>query len=251
MSFLATLYLWFDSLVPQLLPVFLHGEEPGYEAMVWLQLMWKTTPLSEGCGFVSWRMEDFRELRVCFSTPGGSSSVHTVYCKRHAVRQNDALTPNGLTLFTLGWPPYCTSTCVEELFSRVGEVKSVYLQPSPGPAREEEGRGFRVGYVVFSSSEEVGGALNLCSASEPAPCPIHRPVGLAKWCAEYASVRTSVEVLEAHVEALVKEYDSRKEEERVERKRAREPDEEGWVTVVRRRPRTQITHQERKKRKKK
>ena len=133
----------------------------------------------------------------------------------------------------------------------MGKVKSVYLQPSPGPAREEEGEGFRVGYVVFSSSEEVGGALNLCSASEPVPCPVHRSVGLTKWCAEYASVRTSVEVLEARVEALVKEYDSHKEEERVERKRAGEPDEEGWITVARRRPKIHITHQERKKRKKK
>lgn len=208
-------------------------------------------PLPSAGVWLSWKMEEFRELRVCFSTPGGSSSVHTIYSKRHAVRQSNARTPNGLTLFTLGWPPYCTNTCVEELFSRAGEVKRVYLQPSPGPAREEKGRGFQVGYIVFSSSEEVEGALGLCSASEPVPCPLHRPVGLGKWCADYMSVRTSVESLEASVEALVKEYDSRKEEESVRRKRAREPDEEGWVTVVRRQPRTQLTHQERKKRKKK
>jgi len=185
-------------------------------------------------------MDEFTRLQVCFSTAGGSSSVHTVYCKRHSVRQSAALTPNHLTLFTLGWPPYCTSECVQELFSRVGDVRRVHLQPSPGPAKEEEGNGFRVGYIVFSSSEEVAAALNLCSASEPIPCTVQRLVGLAKWCAEYALVRTNLKSLQAEVEAQLRTYDSQKEEEGAKRKRAREPDEEGWITVTRRRPQTQV-----------
>ena len=78
-------------------------------------------------------MDDFSTLRVELTTANGASSTHTVYCKLHQVRQNSELTPNGRTLFTLGWPPYCDKTVIEELFSRVGRVTETYLQSSPGP----------------------------------------------------------------------------------------------------------------------
>ena len=194
------------------------------------------------CAEITCKMEEFARLQVRFSITGGTSSVHTVYCKRHSVRQSAALTPNDLTLFTLGWPPYCTSTCVQELFSRVGDVRRIYLQPRPGPAKEEQGRGFRVGYIVLSSSEEVTSALNLCSANEPIPCNVHGLVSLSKWCVEYAAVRTNLKNLEAGVEAQIQAYDSRKEEEGAKRKQAGEPDKEGWITVTRRRPQTQVNY---------
>ena len=77
-------------------------------------------------------MDEFERLRVAFCSPSGASSTHTIYCKTHRVRMNSDLTPNDRTLFTLGWPPYCSKSTIKELFSRAGHVTEVFLQASPG-----------------------------------------------------------------------------------------------------------------------
>ena len=77
-------------------------------------------------------MDEFDRLRVAFCSPIGASSTHTVYCKTHRVRVNSDLTPNDRTIFTLGWPPYCSKEAIKELFSRAGHVSEVFLQASPG-----------------------------------------------------------------------------------------------------------------------
>ena len=80
-----------------------------------------------------YKMDGFGTLQVEFTSPSGSSSTHSIYCKLHRVRQSSDLTPNDRTLFTLGWPPYCDKNTIDELFSRVGRVEETYLQSSPGP----------------------------------------------------------------------------------------------------------------------
>ncbi len=77
-------------------------------------------------------MDEFDRLRVAFCSPTGASSTHTIYCKTHRVRVNSNHTPNDRTLFTLGWPPYCSKVAIKELFSRAGHVSEVFLQASPG-----------------------------------------------------------------------------------------------------------------------
>lgn len=96
-----------------------------------------------------------------------------------------------------------------------------------------------MGYIVFSSREEATGALNLCSAVEPIPCRVG-PVGLDKWCREYMAERPEVDGMEGAVERCVGQYDLRKVEEKKRRKRLSEPDQEGWITVVRKAPRLQV-----------
>lgn len=202
-------------------------------------------------------MNDFERLPVCFKSSGGAQSTHTIFCKRHAVRQTSAKTPNGLTLFTLGWPPYSNSEMVQDIFSRVGQVSAVYMCDKPGLLRDgdarDAGQGGRgsVGYVVFSSADEVDGALKMCAVTEPVICTCARgSCGFQKWCADYARDRTSVSGLEALVEQTVMRYELKKREDKDERRKTGEPDDEGWVTVTRKRalPATRV---EKKKRKKK
>lgn len=192
-------------------------------------------------------MEEFRLLSVEFGTGEDSrcASTHAIFCKEHAVRQSAKLTPNHKTLFTLGWPPYTTPQAVEELFSRVGHVTSVYLQPSPGPVdcvgAKGEGSGFKVGYVVFSQSSEVKAALRLCvsvdSPSHPPPimCVVP-PRGVHKWSHDYMCGRPTVTSLERLAEVGVALYDEQREEATRIQERAGQPDEEGWVTVTRKTP---------------
>ena len=77
-------------------------------------------------------MDGFSSLRVEFVSPGGAKSTHTIYCKLHHVRQNSELTPNDRTLFSIGWPPYCSEEAAGELFSRTGHVEKTFLQLNPG-----------------------------------------------------------------------------------------------------------------------
>lgn len=77
-------------------------------------------------------MEQYRTLRVEFGCPGGAAATHSIYCKIHHVRQNSDITPNGRTLFTIGWPPYANKESIKELYSRVGQVENAYLQSNPG-----------------------------------------------------------------------------------------------------------------------
>lgn len=96
-------------------------------------------------------MEGFSALSVLFTSPGGHCSTHTVYCKAHSLKKTSERTPNGRTLFTLGWPPYVNKQCLEELFSRAGHVTDVVLQLKGGPVEDEDFvvHGFKVFYKVI------------------------------------------------------------------------------------------------------
>ena len=185
-------------------------------------------------------MDGFQELLVMFKSPGRiHTSRHTIFCKKHTVRINSNLTPNNKTLFTLGWPPYCSKEAIEDLFSRAGHVNSVYLCMNPGQVEKSEDMreycGFHVAYVVFSTESEAMSALNLCLTSEPIPCHTSC-VGLSKWSREYMLGHPSVTSLEAAVEEGVALYDRRREEAIQKQKKAGEPDEDGWITVTRKTP---------------
>ena len=200
------------------------------------------------------KMNGFARLPVCFTSSRGVQSTHTIFCKRHAVRQTSEKTPNGLTLFTLGWPPYVNSEMVQDIFSRVGQVRVVYMCDRPGHLEGDEGSASRrgaVGYVVFSSEDEVECALKMCEVSEPVACAcMEGSCGVQKWCAEYVLERRSLSSLESLVEQAVKRYELNKQVAKDNRAKTGEPDDEGWVTVTRKR-KLPASRQEKKKRKKK
>ncbi len=182
---------------------------------------------------------------MVFSSAGGQSSTHTIYCKQHAVRQNSEVTPNLKTLFTLGWPPYCSPETVEALFSRVGTVKKVFLQENPGSVetkiQETRVASFSVGYVVFSSEKDLENALKLCHNSDPIPCTLSH-CGLSRWTTEYMQDRLRVGLLEEMAEVGVACYDKQHEEaELARKKKAGVPDEDGWITVTRKTPRISVS----------
>ena len=52
-------------------------------------------------------------------------------------RQEDPNTPSRRTLFSLGWPPYCSGNQVEAVFSRAGIVTATYLQQTAGQVLKE------------------------------------------------------------------------------------------------------------------
>ena len=195
-------------------------------------------------------MMEYSTLRVCFSSPEGTSSIHTIFCKRHSARQSSEQTPTESTLFTLGWPPYCDKDNVSELFSRAGHVCAVYLQSAAGPVRKEDHSSFQSGpvrkedqssfqsgYIVFSNASEVTEALRLCSVKVAIPCGVCK-VGLAKWTYRYVASRPLVSAMEVAVDEGVGDYDLRTEMGKAARKLLSQPDDDGWITVVKKGPRT-------------
>ena len=173
------------------------------------------------------------ELTVIFTSPEGNSSQHTIYCKRHWLRQPSANIPNGRTLFTTSWPPYCGKEEIKEIFTRVGQVEEVHIQEE-GENGPLTGR-FTVCYIVFQEEEEVTRALSLCSGV-PLSCSLER-VGLKKWCVDYRERYPSESILEKEAREGVNAYDEWLEKEMKRKKRLSEPDEEGWITVTAKTPR--------------
>lgn len=88
----------------------------------------------------------------------------------------------------------------------------------------------QVGYIVMSSDNELSCALRLCSG-QPVPCPTRKSLGLAAWCKDYQHDRLSIETLESSVAMAMDKYDVRVEADKMEKKRAAQPDEDGWITV--------------------
>ena len=168
-------------------------------------------------------------LRVRFVSQSGGKSVHTIYCRKHSVRQSSPELPQNRTLFCVGWPFYSTEDGVRELFARVGQVMSVHLQKQPATGKERATS--LVCYVVFSEASEVESAMKLCGSSQPVHCTVG-PVGLVRWASQYQKAYRNEQLLEAEVEAQVGAYDMWVKED-LERKRLlAQPDEEGWITVT-------------------
>jgi hypothetical protein len=175
------------------------------------------------------------ELLVQFISPAGNTSQHTIYCKRHSVRQPSKHIPNDKTLFTTSWPPYCGKEEIKEIFSRIGKVDDVYLSEESVSVENYVPSGrFAVGYVVFQEEDEVTRALSLCNGVAISCC-IGR-VGLDKWCTDYQGRYPSEKVLRERAEKGIAAYDDWMDKEMKKKKRLSEPDEEGWITVTTKTP---------------
>ena len=189
-------------------------------------------------------MEAYSRLHVSFSSKASHSSVHTIYCKKHSVRQNSDVTPNLRTLFSLGWPPYCCPGDVESIFSRVGSIEKVFLMANPGSVDTKvvgtRVNTFCVGYVVFRAESDLDLALKLSSNSEVIPCPLSQ-VGLSKWMSQYMEERPKLSLLEDMAEVGVSCYDRQQEKVKLSRKRANVPDEDGWITVTKKNPKIDVS----------
>ena len=191
-------------------------------------------------------MEDFHRLLVSFTSSGrGHSSKHTIYCKKHDVRQSSTITPNLYTLFSLGWPPYCNPGHIEAIFSRVGHVKAVHLKVDPGPVDVPSDwpdvSKFRVGYIVFGNENDVSKALKLCHNLDPISCSLSL-IGVSKWTRDYLADRPSISSLEEMAEVGVACYDKQQiEAELAKKRKAGLPDEDGWITVTRKTPRYNVS----------
>lgn len=169
------------------------------------------------------------------------------------IRQEHPKAPNHRTLFTLGWPAYCDSECVKDLFSRAGEVEFVQLQTKVGFDEDAEiaQAGFKVAYIVFDNAESASEALQLGGRKKSILCKV-KSTGLAKWCSDYAEERKPVKLIESTVAEFMADYDTRKLEDEETKKGLQEPDDDGWVTVTRKNPKPIAQgkrHRQRKKKK--
>ncbi|XP_065916650.1 ribosomal RNA-processing protein 7 homolog A-like [Dysidea avara] len=179
----------------------------------------------------------FTPIKVKFETVNSVRSVHTIFCKVHVIRQEHSKVPNHRTLFTLGWPAYCDSDCIKNLFSRAGEVEFVQLQNKVGFDEDAEvpATGFKVAYVVFDSTESASEALQLGGRKKSVLCKVGH-TGLAKWCSNYAENRKAVKLIESTAADFMADYDTRKLEDEQMKKELQEPDDDGWITVTKKNP---------------
>ena len=96
-------------------------------------------------------------------------------------------------------------------------------------------------YIVMSSASEAKAGLKLCEVDSALPCQLDQTsVGLKKWTQEYIVARPNVSTLERDAVGVVSDYDLRQNLERLKTRKAGEPDEEGWITVTRKRRSNQL-----------
>lgn len=86
----------------------------------------------------------------------------------------------------------------------------------------------------MSSASEASAALELCDTDTALQCRL-TSIGLKRWTALYAKERPTVSALEGMAVGVVSSYDLCWNEERLKERNVGEPDEEGWVTVTRKR----------------
>ena len=197
-------------------------------------------------------VSEFTPIKINFKSDNNVTSVHTIFCKVHVIRQESSKAPNHRTLFTLGWPPYCSDECIKKLFSTAGEVELVQLQDKVGFDEDivvTLNSGFKVAYIVFDSSEAAENALKL-GYKKTVLCEIGA-TGLAKWCSDYMKQRTTLTSIEAKVSEFMADYDKRKEATEKHRQGLQEPDEDGWIMVTRKNPKPVQGKRHRQKKKKK
>ena len=91
----------------------------------------------------------------------------------------------------------------------------------------------------MSSLDEASAALRLCEADTALSCPLSpTDLGLAKWASGYVKERKTMTSLEGDAVGVVNLYDRRQYKERMMEKRRGQPDEDGWITVTRKRKST-------------
>ncbi len=97
----------------------------------------------------------------------------------------------------------------------------------------------QVGYIVMSSVDEAGAALKLCEAETALPCPLSSTdFSLKKWSLHYAKQRITMTSLEGDAVGVINSYDQQQYKEKMREKRHGQPDEDGWITVTRKRKST-------------
>ena len=93
--------------------------------------------------------------------------------------------------------------------------------------------GVQVGYIVMSSESEARAALQLCDVDTALQCRL-TSIGLKRWTTHYSKERPSVSALEGMAVDVISSYDLCRNE-KLKKRRFGEPDEEGWITVTRKR----------------
>lgn len=88
----------------------------------------------------------------------------------------------------------------------------------------------------MSSAAEASAAMKLSEADVALPCPISSDhVGLARWSFQYVRQRPTMTSLEGVAVSVVDSYDHQKYKEKMKEKKLGQPDEDGWITVTRKR----------------
>ena len=78
--------------------------------------------------------QGFKIMRVAFDK--SVKSPHFMYFKKHTHQKQSGLTPSNKTIFVVNVPPYCTKAGLENVFSRFGPIKTMFIQDAPGPVQD-------------------------------------------------------------------------------------------------------------------
>jgi len=189
----------------------------------------------------------FHTIQVAFDS-ASTTTPHTMFIKRHAVKTSSALEKN--TLFVVNVPCYCTETALRNIFADCGPITSVHIRERPGSHMDTTENTssensvvmnyikkstckFKVAYVTFESADSVDIALQISTQTVRYMSTEDAPVltGVEKWMAQYKERYPDMKLVQQEADEYMREFDMREAEVKAAEVDALEPDAEGWVTI--------------------
>jgi len=193
--------------------------------------------------------EDFKVLKLKFSS--SSQNSHHLFFKPHNVRVEEPLKPRERTLFCANIPPWATVESIKRIFQANGPIENIYFESSPsvGPPPQPSdnifsnvidpykiGCGFKFGYIVFERSMGVKNSMSkmdlkkeFIASTEEKPIL----VGVKRWAEDYNNQWKDEKEISLNINSYMTEYDKNVTLAKNAADEMGEPDEDGWVTVVR------------------
>jgi hypothetical protein len=156
----------------------------------------------------------------------GRRFLSVVFARMHASRTADALHPAGRTLFLANLPPAASADALTDALASFGEVERVSIEVAG-----REGAGGPHAHVVFADAASLKKCLCTDKAlALPATAPARRAAPDA------SATNESREALQASVSSFMRNFERAEEgRERDAAARHGQLDEDGFVTVTRRR----------------
>ncbi|KAK0046129.1 ribosomal RNA-processing protein 7 A [Biomphalaria pfeifferi] len=184
-------------------------------------------------------VKDYTVIQV--KTSERSHASHCLFVKEHASAHNRVEWPKGRTLIVYNVPPYCKEENIRLLLKDCGEIMRVFLQPKSSIAPMKTAslskapKTVQVAYVVFKKPTGVRNACSFSFDTVHFICDQETPLrtGLRGYIEDYRNI-PDVTAMEKESEKFMDDYFKTKDEEdKKEKEKAGQPDEEGFIKVMR------------------
>ncbi|KAI9480079.1 SSU rRNA processing protein [Coemansia mojavensis] len=183
----------------------------------------------------------YKVLPVRFDSEG---ALHYLYFRQHSSTKEDILMPSDRTIFMTNLPADTTERDIRRLFQGVARIARVVfhgvdLAPVPRTQLLESGASAHIVLLEVGELANVlsikAGAITMWPQRDPESANPADYRGLSRYLYEYRASRPPAELLKTEVDSYMEKFEAAQyERDRMLSQQQNVPDEDGFITVVRR-----------------